>query len=102
MKRKFGLISAAVLGLIAVSGQLAASGTGVVPALSTTTVLLIAASDPPQYAPRCKYKMDGAGNCLSPAYYKCLNAWGKCAKACDYKSPCNDRCRKKYEGTCGD
>lgn len=56
-------------------------------------------------AERCKYKRDGTGNCLSPAFYKCLRDWKKCNEHCK-KAPepakCNDRCDIKYSAQCGD
>lgn len=56
-------------------------------------------------AERCKYKRDGTGNCLSPAFYKCLRDWKKCNDRCKTApepAKCNDRCDTKYSAECGD
>lgn len=51
--------------------------------------------------PSCKYKTDGAGNCLSPSFLICQKAYGACMKGCGGKSSCTAKCEKKYAGTCG-
>lgn len=56
-------------------------------------------------APPCKYKRDGAGNCLSPAFYKCQKDWKKCTDRCKTSKlaeKCNERCELKYAPSCGD
>jgi len=51
--------------------------------------------------PSCKFKTDGAGNCLSPAFLTCQKAYGACMKGCGGKSSCVAKCENKYAGTCG-
>lgn len=56
-------------------------------------------------AERCKYKRDGTGNCLSPAFYKCQRDWGQCNKRCKSAPDplkCHDKCEIKYAPQCGD
>lgn len=50
----------------------------------------------------CKYKMDGVGNCLSPAFYKCQRDWTACVKACKANTACQEKCEVKYAAQCGD
>lgn len=53
--------------------------------------------------PKCAYKTDGAGNCLTPAFLQCQKAFGACMKACGNKAgKCEANCEAKYAGTCGD
>lgn len=63
------------------------------------------------FAQRCKYKTDGTGNCLSPAFYACQKNWTACAKKCEAGKPtkdakgisaCKDVCEVKYAAQCGD
>ena len=63
------------------------------------------------FAQRCKFKTDGTGNCLSPAFYACQKNWTACAKKCeagkaakDSKAvnACKDVCEIKYAAQCGD
>lgn len=56
-------------------------------------------------AERCKYKRDGTGNCLSPAFYKCQRDWTRCNQRCKTgpdQVKCNDKCEIKYAAQCGD
>ena len=55
----------------------------------------------PGKPPACKYKTDGAGNCLSPSHLKCQSDWAACVKNCGNKS-CKNACEKRYSGQCGD
>ncbi len=50
----------------------------------------------------CKYKTDGTGNCLSPAFYRCQKQWTKYTEACGGKPKCIDACELKYAPQCGD
>lgn len=50
----------------------------------------------------CKYKTDGTGNCLSPAFYRCQRDWNRCVKACKADVACQDKCEIKYAAQCGD
>ncbi len=52
-------------------------------------------------APKCKYKTDGPGNCLSPAYYKCVADYAQCNKICAGKKACKASCSSRYESRCG-
>jgi hypothetical protein len=71
-----------------------------------TIALLLALPGASMAAGRCgKYKMDGTGNCLTPAFYKCVRDWAKCSNACpktDKANACADRCDNKYAPNCGD
>lgn len=51
--------------------------------------------------PACKYKVDGAGNCVSPLFKSCQKAYGACIKACGGKSSCISSCHSKYQSKCG-
>lgn len=51
--------------------------------------------------PACKYKVDGAGNCVSPLFKSCQKAYGACIKACGGKSSCTSGCHSKYQSKCG-
>lgn len=51
--------------------------------------------------PACKYKVDGAGNCVSPIFKSCQKAYGACIKACGGKSSCTSACHNKYQSKCG-
>lgn len=54
-------------------------------------------------APKCAYKTDGAGNCLTPQFLSCQKAYGACMKACGNNAgKCEANCHTKYAGTCGD
>lgn len=54
-------------------------------------------------AGRCgKYKEDGTGNCLTPAFYQCQEEWAKCTKSCNSDQKCQDVCDEKYSAECGD
>jgi len=74
--------------------------------LCTSAAVLIALSSGAMAAGRCgKYKMDGTGNCLTPAFYKCTRDWAKCSNACSKKSKskaCVEACDAKYAPNCGD
>jgi hypothetical protein len=50
----------------------------------------------------CKYKTDGTGNCLSPAFFKCQKEWTKCSEACKGDLKCLDKCEVKFAPQCGD
>lgn len=53
--------------------------------------------------PKCAYKTDGAGNCLTPQFLSCQKAYGACMKACGKNAgKCEAACHTKYAGTCGD
>lgn len=55
--------------------------------------------------PPCKYKRDGTGNCLSPAFYKCQRDWKRCNDRCrTSRNPdkCHERCEIRYAPHCGD
>lgn len=71
-----------------------------------SAVLLGALSSGAMAEGRCgKYKMDGTGNCLTPAFYKCTRDWAKCSNACKHNlrpKVCADRCDTKYSQICGD
>lgn len=50
-----------------------------------------------------KYKRDGTGNCLTPAFYKCQRDWQACSKTCKpNEAKCIDACEIKYAPICGD
>ncbi len=53
---------------------------------------------------RCgKYKQDGTGNCLTPAFYQCQRDWEACSKKCKpNEAKCIDACDVKYAQICGD
>jgi hypothetical protein len=76
--------------------------------LWVSAAFLFALSSGAMAAGRCgKYKMDGTGNCLTPAFYKCTRDWAKCSKACEAKakasaSACAEACDAKYSVICGD
>lgn len=56
-------------------------------------------------SPCGRYKMDGTGNCLTPAFYRCTKAWAACSKACEKKpnaAKCAEACDEKYSQQCGD
>lgn len=94
MKRQTVIGAALLLGLISTLGLANAAGTevGSTPFAPAVTVSVAA----------CKYKIDGPGNCLSPAFYRCQRAWARCAKACNSASSCRARCDDKYAPRCGD
>lgn len=53
--------------------------------------------------PKCAYKMDGVGNCLTPAFRACQNAYGACMKACGKNAgKCEANCHTKFASQCGD
>lgn len=51
--------------------------------------------------PSCKYKVDGAGNCVSPLFKACQKAYGACIKSCGGKTSCTSACHNKYQSKCG-
>lgn len=56
-------------------------------------------------APPCKYKRDGTGNCLSPAFYECQRDWQRCGERCKtsrHPDKCHERCEIRYAPKCGD
>jgi hypothetical protein len=71
-----------------------------------SAALLVALSSGSMAAGRCgKYKMDGTGNCLTPAFHKCTRDWAKCSNACPKEaksSACVEACELKYTPKCGD
>lgn len=52
--------------------------------------------------PKCKYKADGPGNCLTPAFLQCKKSFGACIKACGALQSCKKNCNKTYGNKCGD
>ena len=56
----------------------------------------------PPKAPRvpvCKYKTDGAGNCLSSHKKR---SWAACTKSCGTSVTCKNACENRYAKICGD
>ncbi len=94
MKRQTVIGAALLLGLISAPGLASPTSTksASTPLPPAVTVSVAA----------CKYKIDGPGNCLSPAFYRCQRAWARCAKACNSGSSCRAKCDDKYAPRCGD
>lgn len=78
--------------------------------LATVAAMMTVGFDP-AFAQRCKYKTDGAGNCLSPSFYACQRNWTACSKKCEAGKAakdgkavlaCKDACEIKYAPRCGD
>ena len=95
MKRSLELVSLALIALLT-AATLALAG----PRLATPAPFDAPAAALP--AKGCKYKTDGTGNCLSPAFYKCQKDWTKCSDACKGNLKCLDKCEVKYAAICGD
>ncbi len=77
------------------------------PAVGLATVFaacLLSLPVPAGAAGRCgKYKMDGAGNCLTPKFHQCQRDWAKCNAACKKgDNACLDKCEITYAPHCGD
>lgn len=56
---------------------------------------------PKSNKPACQYKVDGAGNCVSPLFKACQKSYAACIKACGGKSSCTSGCHNKYQSKCG-
>ena len=55
----------------------------------------------PPKVPKCKYKTDGPGNCLTPAFVQCQKSFAACIKACGALQSCKKVCNKTYGKKCG-